>query len=98
MLSEQKPYKGIDRNMKKFLSGDCHGIGEHICRNLVLAGSLSVVKKQSVRCTLASPFNKSRKVLWPKFMGELKSITIIFSHNLLYLFVLQQFTQKLMGQ
>jgi len=38
------------------------------------------------------------KVYWPKFKDKLKSIPIIFSHNLLYLFVLQQFTQKLMGQ
>jgi hypothetical protein len=38
------------------------------------------------------------KVFWPKFMGKLKSITTIFSHNLLYLFELQQFTQTLTGQ
>ena len=96
-LSEQKPYTGIGRNRKSFLFDGCHGIVERICRICVLAESLSVVRKQSVRCTLAGPFNESVKVLWPKSMGDFKSITTIFSHNLLYLFALQQFTHKLMG-
>jgi hypothetical protein len=38
------------------------------------------------------------KVDWPKIKGKLKSIPIIFSHNLLFIFYLQQFTQKLTGQ
>jgi hypothetical protein len=38
------------------------------------------------------------KALWPKPMGIFKSIPTIFSHNLLYLFALRQFTQKLTGQ
>jgi hypothetical protein len=60
--------------------------------------SLSVVRKLYAQYALAGPFDGLMKVYWPKFKGELKSIPIIFSHNLLYLFVLQQFTQKLMGQ
>ena len=98
MLSEQKPCTGIDRNRKRFLFDGCHGIVERICRICVLAENLSVVRKQSVRCTLACPFNESVKVLWPKSMDDFKSITTVFSHNLLYLFALQQFTHKLMGQ
>jgi len=98
MLSEQKPCTGIDRNRKRFLFDGCRGIGKRICRIGILAESLTVVRKQFVPRALACPFNVLAKVFWPKFMGELKSITTIFSHNLLYLFVLQQFTCKLMGQ
>ena len=97
-LSEQKPYTGIDRNRKKFLSDDCRDISEHICRNVFWEGSLPIVRKRSVRCALANPFGKSMKVYWPKLKGKLKSIPIIFSHNLLFLCQLQQFTQNLTGQ
>lgn len=61
MLSGQKSYKDIDPNRKRFLSDSCHGIGECICRTRVLAGSLSVVRKQFTRCTLASPFDATVK-------------------------------------
>jgi hypothetical protein len=98
MLFEQKPYRGIDRSRKKFLSDSCHDIDEQICRIGILAGSLSVVRKLFTPCALASPFNVVGKVIWPKFMGELKSFTVISSHNLLNLFVLQQFPKTLTGQ
>jgi len=98
MLSERKPCKGIDRNRRKFLCDDCHGIVERICRNVSLARNLSVVRKQSVRYSLANPFGKTAKVNWSKFTGKLKSIPLIFSHKLLCLLVLQQFSFKLTGQ
>jgi hypothetical protein len=98
MLSVQKPYKETDRGRKKFLSDSCLGIDERICRIRALVESLSVVRKQFALCALASPFNVSTKVIWPKFMSELKSITAIFSHNLLNLFGLQQFPKTLTGQ
>jgi hypothetical protein len=56
------------------------------------------VRKLSVRHALTNPFSKSMKVDWSKIKGKLKSIPIIFSHNLLFLFCLQQFIQKLTGQ
>ena len=83
---------------QSFLFGSCHGIGKHIYRTDVLAGSLSVVRTLFVRCTLAGPFNVSAKLFWPKSIDELKSITTIFSHNLLILFALQQFSKALTGQ
>jgi len=98
MLSERIPCRGIGRNMKKFLSCSCRGIGERICRIGVLAKSLSVARKLFVQCTLASPSNISTKVFWPKFTTELKSLTTIFSHNLLNLLRLQQFPKTLTGQ
>jgi len=48
--------------------------------------------------SLASPFDKSAKVHWPKCKGKLKSIPIILSHKLLYFLALQQFIFKLTGQ
>jgi len=98
MLSEQKPYRDIDRNKKKSLFDNCLRICEHICRIVFLEESLSVVRKLFVQHALANPFNESMKIYWPKFKGKLKSIPTIFSHNLLYLFALQQFALKLMGQ
>jgi hypothetical protein len=98
MLSERTPCKGIDRNKKMFLFGSCRDICQRICGSGVLVKSLPVVRKQFVPRALACPFNVLAKVFWPKFMGKLKSITTIFSHNLLYLFELQQFTQTLTGQ
>jgi len=98
MLFEQKPYRGIDGIRNKFLSDSCHDIDEHICRIRVLAGGLSVVRKLFAPCALASPFNVVGKVIWPKFMGELKSVTVIFSHNLLNSLVLQHFSKTLTGQ
>ena len=97
-LFGQTPYKGIDRNRKKFLFDGCHNIAERICRIVFWEESLTVVRRLFVRCTLAGPFNESVKVLWPKPTGDFKSIPTIFSHNLLYLFGLQQFAYKLMGQ
>ena len=97
-LSGQKPYKGIDRSRKNSLFDGCHDIFERICRIVFWEESLSVVRKLFARCTLADPFNESVKVLWPKSMGDFKSIPIICSHNLLYLFGLQHFSHKLMGQ
>jgi hypothetical protein len=47
---------------------------------------------------LTNPFSKSVKVYWPKSKGKLKSNPTFFSHNILYLFGLQQFNDKLMGQ
>jgi hypothetical protein len=98
MLSGQKPYRGIDLNRRKFLSDGCRDIVERICRIVFWEGSLSVVRKQSAQCSLANPFDKSVKVYWPKLKGKLKSIPTIFSHNLLFLRYLQQFTQNLTGQ
>jgi hypothetical protein len=98
MLSVQKPYRGIGRDRRKFLSDSCLGIGERICRIRALVESLSVVRKQFALCALASPFNVSTNVIWLKFISELKSITVIFSHNLLNLFGLQQFPKTLTGQ
>jgi hypothetical protein len=98
MLSGQRPCIGIDRNRKKFLPDDCLRICERICRIVFWEESLSVVRKPYALYALAKPFNELVKVSRLKFKGKLKSFPIIFSHNLLYLFVLQQFTQKLMGQ
>ena len=97
-LSGQMSCIGTDRNRKKFLSDGCRDILERICRIASWEESLTVVRRLFVRCTLAGPFNETVKVLWPKSTGDFKSIPIIFSHNLLYLFDLQQFTHKLMGQ
>jgi hypothetical protein len=52
------------------------------------------VKKWCVQYASANPF----KDFWSKCKDELKSITTIFSHNLLYLFELQQFPKTLTGQ
>jgi hypothetical protein len=41
---------------------------------------------------------KTKKTYWPKVTDELKSIPTIFSHNVLKLSVLHQFSIKLMGQ
>ena len=98
MLSGQMPYKGIDRNRKRFLSDDCLRVCQRTCRIVSWEESLIVARRQFVQCTLASPFKNLLKVLWPKSMGNFKSIPIIFSRNLLYLLMLQQFTHKLMGQ
>jgi len=98
MLSGRKPCIGIGRNKKKFLPDDCPDICERICRIVFWEESLSVVRKPYALYALAKPFNGFMKVYWLKFKGKLKSIPIIFSHNLLFLFYLQQFTQKLMGQ
>ena len=98
MLSEQKPYIGIGRDKRKFVSDSCLDTDEHICRIRVLASSLSVVRKRSSLCALAGPFNVSMKIIGPKFISELKSITLIFSHNLLNLFALQLFSKILTGQ
>jgi len=97
-LSGQTPCTGIDRNRKTFLSDGCRDIVERICRIVFWEESPTVVRKLSVQHASANPFSKSMKVYWPKFKGKLKSIPIIFSHNLLYLFGLQQFAHKLMGQ
>ncbi len=90
-LSGRRPCKGTDRNMKKFLSDDCRDICEHICRIVSLVESLTVVRKLFFLRVLTDPFSKSVKVSWPKLKGKLKSIPIIFSHNLLFLCYLQQF-------
>jgi len=97
-LSGQKSYTGIGLNMKRFLFDGCRDIGEHICRIVFEAESLTVVRRLFVRHTLAGPFNKSVKVSQPKFICDFKSNPIIFSRNILYLTNLQQFTHKLMGQ
>ncbi len=97
-LSGQRPYKGIDRSRRKFLFDGCPDIVERICRIVFWEESLSVVRKLFARRTLADPFNESMKVLWPKSMGDFKSIPVICSHNLLCLFGLQHFSHKLMGQ
>ena len=91
-LSVRTSCRDIDRNMKRFASCSCLDIEEHICRIGVLAGSLSVARKQSVQRALAKPFKILMKVFWPKSTGKLKSITVISSHNLLYLLMLQRFT------
>ncbi len=62
-LSGQKPYTGIDRNMKKFLFDGCRDIVEHICRIVFWEKSLSVVRRLSVRHALANPFSKSVALL-----------------------------------
>jgi hypothetical protein len=98
MLSERKPYKGIGRNRRNFLFGDCRDIVERICRIVSLVRNLSVVRRRFAQCTLAGSFNDFLKVLWHTSMGNFKSIPVIFSHNLLYLLVLQQFAFKLTGQ
>jgi hypothetical protein len=97
-LSEQKLYKGIDRGRKKFLSCNCRDICGRICRIVFWEENLTVVRKLSVLYALADPFSKSVKVYWPKLKGKLKSIPIIFSHNLLYLRGLQRFSKTLTGQ
>jgi len=97
-LSGQTPYRGIDRNRKTFLFDGCRDIVECICRIVFWEESLTVVRKLSVQHALTNPFSKFMKVYWPKVKGKLKSIPIIFSHNLLYSFGLQQFSYKLMGQ
>ncbi len=97
-LSEQKPCRGIDRSRRKFVSDSFHDIGERICRTRVLAGSLSVVRKLVARCALANPLAVNKQVSWPKSMRELKSITTIYSHNLLSTFGLQRFPKTLTGQ
>jgi len=97
-LSGQKPYRGIDRNRRTFLSDGCHGIAGRMCRIVAWEENRSVVRKRSAQRTLAGPFNKLLKVLWPKPMGIFKSIPTFFSHNLLYLFAIRKFTQKLTGQ
>ena len=94
-LSGQTPCTGIGRNRKMFLSDGCHDIVERIGRIVFGEESLTVVRRRSVRHALANSFNKSMKVYWPKSKGKLKSIPILFSHNLLYLFVLQQFSKNL---
>jgi len=68
------------------------------CRIRVLAGSLSIVREEFALCALAGPFNVFTKVIWPKFISELKSIAVIFSHNLLNLLGLQQSSKTLTGQ
>ena len=98
MLSGQKSCRGIDRSRKKFSLDSCRDIVERICRIRVSAGDPSAVRKQFVQRALASPFRVSTKVVWPKFMGELKSITAIYSHNLLSSFTLQQSPKTLAGQ
>ena len=98
MLSEQKPCRGIGRSRKKFLSDSCRVIGEHICRIRVLAESLSVMRKLFFQCTLANPFDVTKKIFWSKSTSELKLSTVIFSHNLLNLLVLQQFSKILTVQ
>ena len=98
MLSGQKPCTGIDRNRKNSLFDNCRDIGERICRIVFCQESPSVVKKRSVQRALANPFNKSVKAYWPKFTDELKSNPTIFSHKLLKLLVLHQFSITLMGQ
>ena len=97
-LSEQKSYTDIDRSMKKFLFDGFRDIFVHTCRIPFWVENLTVVRKRSVRHALVNPFCKCVKVCWPKFNCKLKSIPTIFSHNLLYLFALQQFTHKLTGQ
>jgi len=97
-LSGQKPCIGIDRSRKKFLRDDCRDTAERICRIRVSAGIPSVVRKQFARRALASPFHVATKVVWPNFMGKLKSITVIYSHNLLTSSRLQRFSRKLTGQ
>jgi hypothetical protein len=91
-------YTNIGRNRKKFLLDGCRDIVEQTCRIVSWVETLSVARIPFVLYALASPFNVLMKVYWPKFKGKLKSIPIIFSRNLVYLFKLQQFTQKLMGQ
>ena len=81
-----------------FLSDGCRDIVERICRIVSWGESLTVVRRLSVQCALTNPFSKYVKVYWPKSRGKLKSIPIIFSHNILYLFELEQFSYKLMGQ
>jgi hypothetical protein len=84
--------------MRNFLSDGCRDIVERICRIASWVENLPVVRKQSAQYSSADPFGKSPKVYWPRFMGKFKSIPIIFYYNLLYLFDLQQFSFKLMGQ
>jgi hypothetical protein len=81
-----------------FLSDSCHGIAERICRIVSWEENLSIVRKRSAQCTLAGPFNKLLKVLWLKSTGIFKSNPTTFSHNLLYLLSLQQYSFKLTGQ
>lgn len=92
-LSGQKPYKGIDPGRKRFLSCNCRDICGRICRIVFWEENLTVVRKLYVLYELAGPFSRSMKVYWPRFKGRLKSIPIIFSHNLLYLFSLQRFSK-----
>jgi hypothetical protein len=77
-----------------FARGDCHDNGGHSGRIGAWARSPAVVRKRFVQYASANPF----KDFWPKCKEELKSITTIFSHNLLYLFDLQQFSKTLTGQ
>jgi hypothetical protein len=91
-LSGQTSYTGIDRNRKMFLSDGCRDIVERICRIVFWEESPTVVRKLSVQHALANPFSKSMKVYWPKPKGKLKSIPVIISHKLLYLFGLQRFS------
>lgn len=86
------------RNMRMSARGDCRDNGGHSGRIGTWAESPAVVRKQCVRCASANPFNTIAKVFWPKCKDELKSITTIFSHNILYLFDLQQFPKMLTGQ
>ena len=97
-LSGQMPYTDIDLNRKMFLSDGCRDIVERICRIVSWGENLTVVRRLSAQHALANPFSKSVKVYWPKSKGKLKSNPIIFSHNILYLFGLHQFSHRLMGQ
>ena len=97
-LSERTPYISIDRSRKRFWFCNCRGIVERICRMRVWAGSPGVVKKRFAPCTLADPFDVAMEIIWPKSKSKLKSITVIFSYNLLCLLVLQNFTKALTGQ
>ena len=97
-LSVQTSCIDTDRNMRTSVRGDCRDNGGHTDRNGAWAESPAVVRKRCVRCASANPFNGRAKAFWPKCKDELKSITTIFSHNILYLFDLQQIPKTLTGQ
>jgi hypothetical protein len=84
--------------MRTSVCDDCRDTDGHTGRIGAWAESPTVVRKRYVQRASANPFKLKAKVLWPKSKDELKSITTIFSHNLLYLFELQQFSKTLTGQ
>lgn len=57
MLVEQKPYTGIDPNMKSFLHNNCLDNVQHIFEIHTLEAVQSVVKKQFDLRTLHIPFS-----------------------------------------
>ena len=78
----------------------CNCLDNVVCnyRIRALEENPSIVRKQFVPCTLATPFNILVGKEWPDLMSKLKSKTVIFAHNILNLFYLQHILKRLTGQ